>query len=191
MSEIQSKQIMLPHVHMKPRVPPPRPARDSEDVLQRVAQQLCAQLGFPTTEKEEKTGVGDESEYADILNVLIDAVPDLDGYGLARALESDHYWEIDAGMVSTLDNAPYLHRCEYNKQVQAWVTNYELEPKYAQGTQCTVVRRGKRYRGTIIKVDAKNLTYTVAVPELGHGSATQNDSFQTIGLCILEEELTL
>jgi len=189
MSDVQPEQITLPHVHMKPRVPPPRPARDSDAILQRVAQQLCVQLGFPVPEEEETARAGGDCEYADILNVLIHAMPDLDGYALARDLESDHYWEIDADTVSTLDNAHYLHHREHDKQVQAWVTNYELEPKYARDTQCTVVRHGKRYHGTIVNVDAKTLIYTVKVPEPIH--ATNSGDFQTIGWCVPEEEITL
>ena len=185
-----TEQPTLPNVTMKPQTAPARPRQDNAHCLRATAIKLASMMGKPPTEqqlRDVEEGLEDaESDYADILKAL-DNNFDWCGYQLARFLDEELGWSMNAGIVQTLDDALVYRMQEHALLVEKWVKDYELTPRYAVGDTVTIAVRSKAYQGTIRRIYEHRLQYVVEVPELGHGLGTAG--FITQGNIVNEEDI--
>lgn len=201
----EAKQLSIPGVSLKPKVAPPRPAKDAYPVFLKIAWTLCKRLSeedsevttppsleeLPSKEDfESDTWEKPDNFFGDLLEVVSDNTHDLDGFHIGRLLERDHGWEMNAQKISLLDDAYFLQTQFHDTLVKDWVTTYELIPKYALGN---VVRIGRprfreAYTGTIVKVDTLRLSYVVQIDSLGHGIRDIHGNV-TYGFVVNEEDI--
>lgn len=100
---------------------PPRPAVTREMVVEaatKLAQREC----------------WDESQVADLAYVY---EPHMDGYELAKALESDCLWDIDVSDVEALDSMFHEVQRVHEKACVAWVQEHNIQPPLPVGTMTT------------------------------------------------------
>jgi len=185
---------------MQPSTPPVRPSRESYAVTSKVAWALCERIGerfpeygapteLPTEEDNYDTNDAWEKQdnaYGDLLDLLRDQY-DWDGYAIAKTLDMN-WGNINAELVEILDAANHIRYVEHDRLIRAWVTAYELKPKYTTGTSVRINVSIKRiyaeYTGIIIGVRDSTLQYIITVPALDNG-----DYRSTRGLVIDEEAI--
>lgn len=97
---------------------PPRPAI-SEQNIREAAERVAKDMG-------QYDGVDD----------LVDAyTPYEDGYRLARRLEDDYYWDVDASMISDLDNMDSIVLRLNEEDQKRWAEEYKIQPPLPNGTE--------------------------------------------------------
>jgi hypothetical protein len=91
-----------------------------------------------------------------------------DGYQIARILEKDMWYEPDVHLVDDMDSIPHKCRECVRREVEKWVIDCEITPKYEVGNEVRVTVRNVEYIGEIAAVNSKDATYTIFIQELGH-----------------------
>ena len=95
----------------------------------------------------------------------------LDGYAIAKYLDNDCSWNVDADLVEILENAYWIRSSLHDKAVEAWVLACGIKPRLQLGTPVKVKNRAtgnKVLDGQIVSIDEKRGTYTVCIEALGH-----------------------
>ena len=129
--------------------PPPRPKVD-QTIIASAANLLCQQHGWP-------------NEHA--CDIAAAYRSHLDGYELAKALESDHSWDINAETVAQLDDMSHLVRSALRDACITWAKTYAIAPPHPVGTMTT--------RGEITGIsDHEPATYLIRQ----HGETNPNRS---------------
>lgn len=119
--------------------PPARPQKRSGELIQHVAEQLAIQIG--------ESGLPGVIE--DLIAVL-EGSTGFDGYELARELEDNFGWGIDAALVDVLDSASALHHFAHEQKVKEWVQRFNVRISFAVGQR--VVTNRKNERGVIVRL---------------------------------------
>ena len=147
----------------------PRPTRHDVEVLDEVAGKLVAEIiAHDGKDPGESLRVKRREE---LLGVLDDAAGDYDGYALARVLDDECHWSVDAHTVATLDMAVILIERAHQARTRAWVQAHPQEQRFAVGDRVawTDGLTGKRSLGTIVRVRPETAEYVVR-PEDWDGS---------------------
>ncbi len=94
----------------------------TQEMIVQAAQKLAADNGW------------DDSQVADLAKVY---APYMDGYQLAKELESRCYWNITAMDVDALDCLDTEVRSIHRAACMAWVKEYNIQPPLPVGTMTT------------------------------------------------------
>jgi hypothetical protein len=101
---------------------------------------------------------------------------DLDGFKLARAMESmGLVSEANAGLVDALEHAHWDVSDAIDDVTAEWVAENNITPLFKEGDRVVYVRQGlispnemREVEGVVTHVHAAHAKYTVNVPALGH-----------------------
>ena len=126
--------------------PPPRPCRFEKSLMLEVAEKLALDVGDDASAEEIAEAMNDSSS--------------LDGYEIARFLESNYCWDVDADTVATLDGATSMLFFAHREKVAQWVKRFNVTVPFAVG-QRVVADSGER--GVIRRVDPEHAECTVAI----------------------------
>lgn len=91
-----------------------------------------------------------------------------DGYKIARKLEKDMYFEPDVSLVDDMDMISNKCRECLGREIQQWVVDCQITPKYEVGDEVKVTVRGVEYIGEISQIYEKTAEYSIFIEELGH-----------------------
>jgi len=95
----------------------------------------------------------------------------LDGYAIAKYLDSDLGWSVDADLVEILENSYWIESSLHDKAVEAWVMACGIKPRLQLWAPVKVKTRATNNKvvdGLIVSIDEKRGTYTVCIEALGH-----------------------
>lgn len=153
------------------RKTPARPSRYSDEVLRDAAITLAKPVG-QWLEGAEPKG----ARLEEILFEMLDTAIEYDGYELAKILEDDLIWAVNAELVEILDGAESAISSAYEEAQKVWVKAHDIRPKYAAGQRLRLPAKLVDFRSendslviaTIIKVMADVGRYWLNCPELGH-----------------------
>lgn len=96
----------------------------TKEIVSSAAVDFCARNGWTEQQAEDLAEAYFDTLYPD-------------GYKLARALDDDYYWDMDAQTVDTLDGF-YSVVCETHKQVCiAWARDNNIQPPLPIGAMTT------------------------------------------------------
>lgn len=141
---------------------PPRPDERCDAVLDAVAAKLLpAVLEWLGDEAAD-----DKPEY--IQQQIREALRyawSWDGYEITKALRD---WECNRDMVDIMDAAWGYARDAHDAQLAAWVSDYDIKPKFALGETVDTMAGRETVRGEIVGIDTKRATYTVCCASHGH-----------------------
>jgi hypothetical protein len=91
-----------------------------------------------------------------------------DGYELARDLEKDMGFDSDSQLVDDMNSISYFcHSC-LRVNVEKWVKDCEITPKYSIGDEVSVWVKNVNYIGEISKIYERTAEYSIFIEELGH-----------------------
>jgi len=91
-----------------------------------------------------------------------------DGYELARDLEKDMGFDSNSQLVDDMDAIRYFcHSC-LRENVEKWVQDCEIKPKYSVGDELNVLFKNVNYVGEISKIYERTAEYSIFIAELGH-----------------------
>ena len=99
---------------------PPRP-KVTDDMVREAAEKLLA-----------GHGIGDGVD-----DVVAAYSPHADGYELARQLDDQYGWDVDAQLVDALDGLSSEVDSIHRKACQAWVMEHNIQPPLPNGTPIT------------------------------------------------------
>ncbi len=114
---------------------------------------------------------GDRDECVANVAEVMDDKHLCDGYELARALESYHYWRPNSRIVEVLDGAWDYVRDADRIATRAWVNANGIKPTRKFGDRVAVRNTPlspKMVEGFIQSIDEYEAKYTVRCPSLGH-----------------------
>jgi hypothetical protein len=91
-----------------------------------------------------------------------------DGYELARDLEKEMDVQSDSELVDDMNSISYhCHSC-LRENVENWVKDCEITPKYSIGDEVSVWVKNVNYIGEISKIYERTAEYSIFIEELGH-----------------------
>jgi len=91
-----------------------------------------------------------------------------DGYELARDLEKEMGIQSDSELVDDMNSVSYnCHSC-LRVNVEKWVKDCEITPKYSIGDEVSVWVKNVNYIGEISKIYERTAEYSIFIEELGH-----------------------
>ena len=91
-----------------------------------------------------------------------------DGYELARDLEREMGFDSDSALVDDMNSISYhCHSC-LRENVENWVKDCEITPKYPIGDEVSVWVKNVNYIGEISKIYERTADYCILIEELGH-----------------------
>ena len=112
-----------------------------------------------------------ESEYTeDYVEQMIEAMKHsrhLGGYELARYLDEACGWEIDASVVSILDETYWEVQNAVTELVKKWVKGEDIKPLFKVGDIRKYKDRSGKYDGEILRVEEDVAEYLICVAALG------------------------
>ena len=91
-----------------------------------------------------------------------------DGYKIARSLEKNMYFESDRELVDEMDVIPNKFSECLRENVENWVKDCEITPKYSIGDEVSVWVKNVNYIGEISKIYERTAEYSIFIEELGH-----------------------
>lgn len=114
-----------------------------------------------------------EELLTDLTKVLKSESPFYDPYKMAKALEDRFMWTCNMGVVELLDTVSNHAYQLLSELVAEWVSKNGIEPKNEIGDRVIVSANNMRgipsqYTGEIVRINEKEATYTILIPELGH-----------------------
>jgi hypothetical protein len=142
-----------------------RPNLYSESVIQQTAE-----LVYNKFIKAYLKEAGEEDPDSDkdcIIKDLVKALWYDDGYRCAREL-SHCSWECDAELVEILEEAQISKLDIVDKLVKEWVIENNINPELEIGQKCSFTSQGKKYIGSIIKIEKNLGQYLIFCEALGH-----------------------
>lgn len=93
---------------------------------------------------------------------------DNDGYELARDLEKDMGFDSDRNLVEEMDCIQNECRNCLNEQIEKWVIDCNITPKYSVGDEVRVTFKNVEYVGEVSEIYHKRAQYVIYIEELGH-----------------------
>lgn len=95
----------------------------TKEMIAQAAKKLAAEVGW------------DEGQADEIADVFYGH---MDGYELAKALESRHRWDIDVADVDTLDSMDVQVRDIHRAACKEWAQTHNIQPPLPVGTMTTL-----------------------------------------------------
>lgn len=157
-------QTILPGVE---RQLPPRPTMHDEAAITRAAEKL---LPGVLRWLHQANGKEDDrpEEILDDLRDVLDGAFDLDGYSLAKELDSRHYWSCSSGLVDELDDAFHFSLEAVDDLTRIWVKDNGVTTKYAIGDTVHFQQRDCWHQGEVVSLYPDLGKMVVFVEALGH-----------------------
>lgn len=112
-----------------------------------------------------------------LIKAVKNSTRDFDGYDLAKTIEQQFMWDVDASLVEILDSYSHLLYKAHRNAVKAWVIENNIIPQRDVGDDIMVIVFQVGYHGRIVHVDTETAQYSVNIPALGHAE----HEFSTIG----------
>lgn len=142
-----------------------RPNLYSEEVIQQSAEIVYNKfiIAYLKNAGEENP----DSDKDCIIKDLVKALWFDDGYRCAREL-SHCGWECDAEIVEILEKAQFIKCDIVDKLTKEWVVQNNINPELEVGQKCSFTSCGKKYIGTVTRIEKDLAQYLIFCEELGH-----------------------
>lgn len=162
-----------------------RPDRFSEQNCRKVAEGVLQKC----IEWLEEAGEGSDQE--EVLEQLTSAIYrsyDKDGYGIAKYLDDNYYWEPDAQLVDILDGLNF--HSVHSAALKEWVQQNGIKVGYKQGDRVVVKLFNETEVGVVTNVNHEEATCTLWVPSRWAESVLDTMIKSKSGTIIGVEKLT-
>lgn len=158
---------------------PKRPSFYDDAVINAAAEKIGRELAKSWGEDEQAT-----ERVIEDLKEALDSIYDIDGYKIAKELDSMHCYELSSRDVEILDETYWAMSCNHRKLVKAWVRKHDIKAKLKVGDKVWHTNQVPRLKDAfpegveveIVKVDEAEYKYGVFHSDLcvreGEGCGT-------------------
>jgi hypothetical protein len=143
-----------------------RPTSDSVDITSvyvEMAELINDWDGEKMNQEDFEEFVGDLKRTFSVFDLFHE-----DGYKIARSLEKEMHFDPDSILVGEMDMISHKCRECVRREVEKWIIDCEITPKYEIGNEVKATVRNVEYIGEIAAINLKDATYTIFIQELGH-----------------------
>ncbi len=148
-----------------------RPSERTPEIIEAAVNMLMPTVwDWVTASSSTENYPTDERETArlELIKAVNSSTRGFDGYDLAKTIERQSMWEVDASLVDILDSYSHFLYQAHRDAVKAWVIENNIIPQKDIGDDVIVSVLRSEYNGKIVRVDAETAQYSVNILALGH-----------------------
>lgn len=142
-----------------------RPNLYSESVIRQTAELVYSKFIVNYLKNAGEENPDADKDY--IIKDLVKALWYDDGFRCAKELNHCS-WECDAELVDILEQAQNIKYNIIEKLTKEWVVENNINPELEIGQNCSFTSQGKKYIGSIIKIEKERAQYLIFCEALGH-----------------------